>query len=70
MTFLCTFARFFNLISYESEGNTKLLILVVFDYIYLAYSFCILVLTIICYKPFYDVFYFKNIMKVGASVER
>ncbi|CAD8082297.1 unnamed protein product [Paramecium sonneborni] len=72
ITFMCTFARFFRPSSYfqnpETDNGNK--VLAVFDYIYLLYSFCIFVLTIVCYKPFYEVFVYRNIMKVGASLER
>jgi len=41
----------------------------IFDYIYLGYALALLILSIVCYKPFYDVFFYRNIMKVGASLE-
>ncbi|CAD8088548.1 unnamed protein product [Paramecium primaurelia] len=69
ITFLCTFARFFRPTSYfqNPETNEGDKVLAAFDYIYLFYSFCVFVLSVVCYKPFYDVFVYRNIMKVGAS---
>ncbi|CAK88904.1 unnamed protein product (macronuclear) [Paramecium tetraurelia] len=69
ITFLCTFARFFKPTSYFKSSNTDEgdKVLAAFDYVYLFYSFCVFVLSAVCYKPFYDVFVYRNIMKVGAS---
>lgn len=45
------------------------IVLATFNYLYLAYAASILILSCICYKPFYDVFLYRNIMKVGAALE-
>lgn len=61
-TFVASFIRFYQI--------SNIPIVEALNYTFIAYEAFVLILSYVCYKPFYDIFFFRNIMKVGASVER